>query len=229
MRVSFRQFVACATIASGALLTTASSLVARPVQGRVVDDRRGDTVGHQMLTGELGDFRFFPLGESIDYHDHRLHFTVGVPDDGIANDWIVHIKNVSGQAWANLFYVADAGATIGNSDGVVEDVAGAPGVFSDAFMIDATGLNNNLFTESILADGVFQPGEEWEFAVSNFGTGVNSRAPELITPGVFSGSSPLQPTGGNASILAIPVPEPATLGAAVVLGLSAIARRQRRP
>ena len=66
----------------------------------------------------------------------------------------------------------------------------------------------------------------------NFGTGINSVPPTIVSPGIFAGSSLLGSDGGrsagNGSILATPVPEPGTLG---VLGLAvsvALARRPRR-
>lgn len=198
-----------------------------PVAGVFIEDSRGDVLTDQFLPQELGDEEFFPASSGLHYHDHRYGFTVGVPDDGVANDWTVHIENETGQAWKSLFFVADLGVSIGNADGRVQDLLGAPGVLRDAFRIDALGANANLLFESISTDGVFQPGEEWEFAVSNFNTGLNSLAPSLISPGVFAGSSPFGGIGGsNASILATPVPEPATAG---LMGLLAGGLLLRRP
>ncbi|MDB5326842.1 MAG: hypothetical protein JWM57_2411 [Phycisphaerales bacterium] len=197
------------------------------VSGHFIDDARGDAVAVQSLSGELGDDAQFPIGGAIDYHTHRLYQDIGVPNDGIANDWNVHMTNVSGQSWANLFFVADLGATVGNADGKVEDVANAASVFTDAFRIDALGSNANLLSESISSDGIFEPGEEWEFGVMNFGSGLNALPPSFITPGVFAGSSPMVGLGGtNASILASPVPEPG-VPATIALFASLLLRRHR--
>ena len=197
------------------------------VSGQFVDDGRGDAIAAQSLGGELGDDALFPIGSSIDYHTHRLYQDVGVPNDGLANDWNVHMTNVSGQAWTNLFFVADLGATVGNADGKVEDAANAASIFTDAFRIDALGSNVNLLSESISQDGIFEPGEEWEFGVMNFGTGLNALPPSFITPGIFSGSSPMVGLGGtNASILASPVPEPG-VPAMIVFVASLLLRRRR--
>jgi hypothetical protein len=206
-----------------------SLAVAAPITGHFLDDGRCDAIAEQMLNGEIGDVGMFPAVDAIAYHDHRYNVPVGVPDDGIANDWTVHMTNMSGRAWRDLFFVADAGATIGNADGQVEDFTNAEGLFADAFHIDASGVNANLLHESIAADGIFQPGEEWEFAVTNFGTGANSIPPTLVTPEIFAGSSPLGTTPGNASILAVPaVPEPATLGGIALFAMSLLMRRRRR-
>src|SRR3954453_9686818 len=207
---------------------TAMHAGAAGVNGHYVDDPRCDVLPDQQLTRELGDVAMFPASDAIAYHDHRLTGAVGVPDDGIANDWTVHMTNLSGQAWKNVFFVADAGATIGNADGRVDDLLGAPGVMSDAFRIDAFGVNANLLSESISADGIFQPGEDWEFAVTNFGTGPNSIPPTLVTPGIFSGSSPLGSTQGNASILGVPVPEPTTVTGIAFIAMTYLARRRPR-
>ena len=194
-----------------------------------MDDPRCDAIPEQTLNSEIGDSAMFPAVDAISYHDHRYNVAVGVPDDGIANDWTVHMTNVSGRAWRDVFFVADFGATIGNADGQVEDFVNAEGLFGDAFHIDATGVNANLLSESMHADGIFEPGEEWEFAVTNFGTGANSLPPTIVTPGIFAGSSPLGTTPGNASILAVPaVPEPATVGCVALFAMSLLMRRRRR-
>jgi hypothetical protein len=182
-----------------------------------------------MLNREIGDAALFPISDGILYHDHRANTPVGVADDGIANDWLVHMTNITGVAFRDLFFVADAGATIGNADGTIADTIGAPGVLSDAFRIDALGTNPNLIMESISPDGIFQPGEEWEFVVTNFNTGTNSFPPELTSPGVFSGSSPMQGVGGsNSSILGVVVvPEPSTLSVFALMALASLRRRRR--
>jgi hypothetical protein len=222
-------------IASLPVLVATSFAVAEPISGSYADDTRGDVVPGQSLTRELGDAAHFSPADAFVYHDHRLNagVTVGVSDDGIANDWTVHLTNVSAQAWTNLFFVADLGASIGNADGTVEDAGGAPGVFTDAFRVDATGSNVNLFHESIAPDGILQPGEEWEFGVMNFNTGAVSMPPVFITPGQFAGSSQIGPTGGinsgNASIIAIAVvPEPTTLCVLGLAGLAMLMRRSKR-
>lgn len=216
------------------LATTAVAIgdsSATPILGRYLDDSRGDAIPDQILQHELGDVAFFPMSSAVVYHDHR-YYGGNFVDDGIANDWTVHMTNVSGQAWKDLFFVADANATIGNADGTIDDLIGAPGIHTDAFHIDANGRNANLLEESILNDGIFQPGEDWEFAVLNFGTGLNSLPPALISPGQFAGSSQrVGFTGTNASILATPfvaaVPEPGT-GMVLMMSAGAWMMRRRR-
>ena len=223
-RTNLNKLTAVACLALGALTGRPADAV--PVSGQFHDDGRCDALPDQLIPRELGDVVTFPVNSAFAYHDHRYHIAVGVPDDGIANDWSVHLTNLSGQAWRDLYFVADGGATIGNADGKVEDLLGAPGAPADAFRIDALGVNANLIMESIAADGIFQAGEEWEFVVTNFGTGLNSLPPELKTPGVFAGSSPLGQTAGNASILAAPVPEPMTVGPLLFAGAALLMRHR---
>jgi hypothetical protein len=112
----------------------------------------------------------------------------------------VTITNLSPIAYTDLFFVADLGNTIGNADGTIFG--------QDAFRIDAIGPTNaNLLFESIAADGIFDPTESWTFLLSDFlvTTGPPG-APffgSLGVAGATSGSS-------NASIVANPVPIPAT-------------------
>jgi len=234
-RTKVCNFFAAATL-TASIAFAASGAGAAPVNGHYVDDRRGDSFQSQTLTAELGDDAIFAPINAIDYHDHRLNtgIVIGVPDDGIANDWTVHMTNMSGQAWTNLFFVADKGAAIGNADGRVEDVIGAAGIFTDAFHIDVDGINANLLSESMHADGIFEPGEDWEFGVMNFDTGAVSMPPVIITPDVFAGSSLLGSNGGvtrgNASILGIPaaVPRPGTVGVVTIAVTSLLMRRPHR-
>ena len=208
------------------LASLSSSTFANPIVGHFIDDSRGQALPDQMLTNELGDATMFTISDALVYHDHRDSGPMAVPDDGIGNDWTVHIENVSGRWWRSLFFVADLGATIGNADGTVEDMAGAIGVMTDAFQIHTGGVNSSLISESMTADGLLEPGEELEFRVSNFGTGANSRPPQLTTPGVFAGSSPLDPFAGNSSILATPLPEPSSILLLMIAGVALLARRR---
>jgi hypothetical protein len=219
-----------AIAACGAI--AASTAQAVPILGVYNEDPRCDVVPTQTLTHELGEVQFFPLNEAFTVNISPAPFTVCVPDDGIANDWIVDMQNVSGIAWTNLFFVADLGLTIGNADGNVIDVVNAPGVVADAFRIDGTvtaGVNNNLLGESFVADEIFAPGENWRFTVSNYFDPAGTAPPPIFrVPGKFAGSEPYPNSAGStASIIATPVPEPSTL-VALLLPLGALLLRRRR-
>jgi hypothetical protein len=199
-----------------------------------VDDPRCDVIAQQTLPDELGDAAIFPANESFVYIIQATpQVTVCVPDDGIANDWDVVMGNASTTAWQNLFFVGDLGTKVGNADGGMVDLTGAPGVITDSFRIDGLitlGVNNNLLGESGTVDEIFSPGEIWRFKVSNFVDALGgASAPVFSTPGLFAGSSPPGPVNSNSSIRATPVvPEPTVVGALLVAGGALLLRRPRR-
>jgi hypothetical protein len=215
-----------------AVLMTSNLASATPITGLFLDDVRCDVVSPTLLRDELGNVPPFPVNEGIAFQSSAVNFTVCVANDGVANDWLVKITNTSGIAYRDLFFVCDLTGTVGNADGVVEDVVGAPGVFTDAFRIDGTvtpGANSNLLFESGLADEIFSPNESWGFAVSNFNPSNGGGAgtpPIFITPGAFAGSA--LASAGNASILATPVPEPGKAGLMLAIGAFFLMQRPLR-
>jgi hypothetical protein len=227
---NLRNRLSTLALATAALFGAINSAHAVPVAGQYLEDARCDPIPNQGLRHELGQQGPFPINEGLEINFQASTFTVCVPNDGLANDWNVQIRNVSGQAWKDLFFVVDAGTTFGNADGSIRDAVGAPNVFTDAMRIDGTvtlGVNNNLLFESGPVDEILQPGEIWRFNVSNFNNATAAggfQPPIFITPGIFAGSSPFGSTNGNASILANPVPEPATVS--VLLGAAALLLRR---
>lgn len=216
-------------VVAGAIFGAVNVAQAVPVVGQYQEDARCDTLPNQALADELGQVTFFPLNEAVEVATQATSQNVCAQPDGLANDWNVQIRNLTGVAWKDLFLVVDAGATLGNSDGMIRDAVGAPTIFADAMRIDSLGINNNLFFESGPVNNIFDVGEVWRFNVSNFNNATAAggfQPPIFVTPGKFAGSSPLGTTNGNASILATPVPEPAT--ASMLLGAAA-ALLLRRP
>jgi hypothetical protein len=223
MNTTLRTNVIAAT-ALASLGFMSRSATAVPITGQYIEDPRCDVIPNTPLTHELCDAATFPTNEAITVFVSPTQTTVCVPNDGIQNDWNVQITNVSGQAWTDLFFVANFDNGIGNSDGVVVDPSNAA-ILSDAFRIDSTGANNSL-VENFAMDGIFAPGETWRFMVSNFQhpSGV-SPVPSFISPGTFAGSANV--TVDSASILANPVPEPATVGVLALAGAATLMRRRR--
>jgi hypothetical protein len=197
-----------------------------PMPGNYVDDQRCDPVANTGLTHELGNVTVFPANEAFIVSVAPTNQTICVPNDGIANDWIVRIVNVSGIAWQDLFFVSDGGTTVGNADGVMFNPAIATAPPTDAFRIDGTltvtGMNDNLLSESMASNEIFQPGEIWDFMVSNFNS-PGFAPPQFNTIG-FGFATPA-PSPSNASILANPIPEPASLG---LIGMVGVAMGMRR-
>jgi hypothetical protein len=160
-------FILAASIAAGGAAIETPLAQAVPVTGVYIEDPRCDVLPNFTLSHELGEVGFFPINEAFLVNVSPATFTVCVPDDNIANDWIVDILNISGTAWANLYFVADAGMTVGNADGSVIDVLNAPlpgvppfppifhtpGVFAGSSPIVIPPVN----TASILATPVPEP------------------------------------------------------------------------
>src|SRR6185503_3997385 len=72
----------------------------------------------------------------------------------------VSITNLNPYAFTDLWYVADPQTNASNLDGAVN---GFP-----AFKIDQVGVNKPLISESIITDGIFDPGETWVFLIQDF-------------------------------------------------------------
>ncbi len=222
-----------AALSLGFGLSTARQASAVPILGAYTDDpTRCDVVPNQTLSHELGDASTFPTNEAIFVSPSATNIYMCVADDGIPNDWLVRIQNMTGQSWQNLFFVADLNVGIGNADGYMQDLSNAATPPTEAFRIDGTvtpGSNANLINESGPVDEIFQPGEFWTFVVTNFTIASGALFPPIInSPGVFAGSSPLGSFQSNASILATPVPEPSTVALLLLGVLPLLGRRRRR-
>jgi len=208
-----------------AILLGAMPAAAVPVQGQFYNDLgQCDDVPDTTLTHELGDSAVFPIDEQLVFTITPTTTTVCVPDDGLPNDWNIRIVNIGSVYWQDVFFAADAAMFFGNGnyDGHLEDITD-PGLV-EAFRIDSVGTNNNLLTESIAFDGILEPGEIWSLFVTNFDFGT---APAIDSVGQFAVSSALNPPS-TASILANPVPEPATMVLLAAGGVALVRRRRRK-
>jgi hypothetical protein len=189
------------------------------------------TVTHQDIPN-CCDFLFVPtnvdeLGEVI-FPANELITATEIPTPIVAcpsqpNNQIasvqVSITNLTGRSFSNLWYVADPETTITNKDGLVNGEL--------AFKIDAVGLNQSLVFESINTNGVFEPGEQWDFVIDGFFNtfGLPASQMESIGVGPFSAGD----SDSTGSIIASPIPEPtAFLLAAAALISVPLSRRSAR-
>lgn len=168
---------------------------------------------------ELGLIGVFPTDEQI---EAGASFTdeIACPGSYLPNgipNTLVTIVNLTPTYFDNLWYVADPETRFTNVDGLVNG--------EEAFKIDTVGLNRPLVSESLTPNGIFEPGETWQFIVDNYSNINGLPASALLSPGavgVTSGGD----TISSASIIATRVPEP-TACLLVLTGLAVWGRRRR--
>ena len=218
---------ASALTSAGLALTLATAALANPVDGNYYDAPGCDDHGEQLAYEELGT-GMFPVDELIFAISSPTDLSACVvTDDGTVQNSLVRITNASGRSWENLFYVGDIETTFSNVDGFATTNEAPPpsSLLTFAFRIDNVGMNQNLVSESMSADGIFEPGETWQFIIQDYQNAAG-------LPAHFMGS--LDFAGGSVgdalstgSIVAFePIPAPGAIALFGLAGLTAH-RRQR--
>lgn len=196
-----------------------NTALAIPTQSQWLDVGNQDPLWTPLWVHELGvnpsGSALFPPNEMIASYDYNteIQYTPcaqNYDNPSIPNP-VVGITNLTNIAWTSLWYVADLSTSIANDDGWIN--------LGLAFEIDSVGLNKPLIMESMIVDGIFQPGETWEFVIQDYVDTSGNNLP----PSAFGsvGVPSALPTGGqdllsSGSIIAIPAP-----GALLLCGLGA--------
>ena len=160
---------------------------------------------------ELGSTFIFPVGEQILFSSSDTTLQAcGSTDNPLLPNKLVSIKNLQSFAMPSVFYVASGGSTPGtfsNFDGYVNGV--------QAMKIDRLGLNSSLWSESGTSDGIFEPGETWQFIVQDY---VSPYAVDAFySPGMV---------GGADTLPSIIIPEPTSVALGLLGGLLLLRRRR---
>ncbi len=207
------------------LLMLSGPAVAFPLDTDFVNDARCASLANMHIRDEVwanpaapGDFA---ADATIAASSTNTTFSAcGITGTGAGgNDWLITITNLTDFDIYAVFFVVDPGGSVGNADGTIGG--------NDAFMIATYGANQNLVSESMDLDGLFQPGETWQFVALDFVPSTGS-APVFSSRGIGSASTGL--SGSNASIV---TPEPSTfaltLSGLLALGLMRRRRARRHP
>ena len=192
-----------------AILPAAGSVVSITVTGPTGCDPL--VIGSAPSADELGFAFTFPAGEQIAFSsvDTTLSACPTVDLPTIVNK-LVSVTNLGSVAIPGLYYVANGGSTPGifsNFDGYVNGAL--------AMAIDNVGINRPLVSESMTANGIFEPGETWQFIVQDYVAAVP----------VDSFYSPAT-VGGTDTLPSIIVPEPSGAALSLLGGLLLLRRRR---
>lgn len=231
--MSFRNPTICLLVA---VLSTVVSSQAFAVPTKIfhLDTPQCDTLFIPTDVHEIGHQTYFPVDESL--FPTNLGQTPYVPcpasNDPTVSEVVIDIRNTSGIAWHEVWYVADQETTISNYDGEADDIIAA--ALNEAFRIDNDvsdpgGSHHPLISESMTLDGIWEIGESWQFVLQDY-TNSLGLPPEAITS-IGVGSASASPSGGSiassGSIIAVTIPEPSSV-VLVLLGCLGIASASRR-
>jgi len=199
-------------------LLVAVPAVAVPTTGLTITDLTTcDVLSAPTTMEELGQGPTFPVGSQITTLGAAVATTAcaSVLDNPLITNIRLSITNLNAIGFSAVYYVANAGTAFTNIDGTINLLS--------AMRIDATGTNAPLVSESITVNGIFEPGETWQFIIQDF-TNATLAAGAINAIGVPDTNLP--PTA-SGNILGVPVPEPGT-AALVALGLLGMALARAR-
>lgn len=138
-------------------------------------------------------------------------------EDGV--NVLVYMVNNSTFYYYDVYYVADPETDLTNYDEWVGNAG--MGDAKKAFRIDYVGDNQPLICEHTAVNGIWEPGEAWEFVIQDYTNTLALGAQMFGSLGIAGASA-----GDTVSSGSILVPEPASLSL-LVLGALAVTRRRR--
>jgi len=185
---------------------------------------------HELGTAPV--FTAFPdefIFADAEFFDIQVCFDTSpdnIPDDDLVPNAVIRMSNNTGIAWKEVWYVADEETYHSNFDGWVGETSA---LMTTAFRIDSKvsdpgGVHHPLIGESMTPDDIFEPGEWWQFVIQDYSNTLGLLASDLGSIGVPS-LNPGVNDLSSGSIIAVPVPEPATM---LLLGLGGVLLRRKR-
>ncbi|MFI4893535.1 MAG: hypothetical protein ACIAQ0_08905 [Phycisphaerales bacterium JB058] len=206
-----------------ALAAMAGVAAAEPIDGGYFDVPFCDDHGPQTAVEEFGDASVFAPDETI---DHVATFTqqVACPmtDNPDIPNALVVMTNLTGRFLDNLYYVGDQETSFSNVDGNGFG-AGSPDILGRAFRIDGIGSNRNLVFESMTPDGIFEPGETWQFIVQDYSNALGLAPDSFTSIGMAGDSFAIINTSAASVVRMVPAPASSVLG---LMGLALLRRRR---
>jgi len=206
-----------------ALAAMAGVAAAEPIDGGYFDVPFCDDHGPQTAVEEFGDASVFAPDETI---DHVATFTqqVACPmtDNPDIPNALVVMTNLTGRFLDNLYYVGDQETSFSNVDGNGFG-AGSPDILGRAFRIDGIGSNRNLVFESMTPDGIFEPGETWQFIVQDYSNALGLTPDSFTSIGMAGDSFAIINTSAASVVRMVPAPASSVLG---LMGLALLRRRR---
>jgi len=204
------------------LALVSGGALAEPISGSYFDLPNCDDHGPQTAVEEFGDPLVFAPDEAI-AHSFSFTQTPACPmtDNTAMPNALVSMTNLTGRFLDNLYYVGDPETAFSNFDGGAFGAA-TLGIVGHAFRIDTLGMNRNLVFESMTFDGIFEPGETWEFIVQDYSNAAGLPPDAFFSIGM-AGDSLTDPTSSASIVRMVPTPGSTVLG---LMGL-ALLRRKR--
>ena len=185
------------TFSCTALLTSAGVTHAVPQTVQSLETPDCDPLMNLTLVDELGLPAVFPAGRRIDAFATQTTISACPPmDSPNLPNALIRMTNLNPFSFTDVHYVADpaalgaAGTTISNFDGLVN--AG------QAFRIDTIGVNRPLVNESMISNGVFQPGETWTFVIQDYQNGLGIGPAQFVSIGVGTGPVARRPAAASS-------------------------------